>query len=95
MLPLVLGVVFDDEVVAHDHQVSVFVSVLQGAAENVAEGIEAGSALAIGVVNLESGALVKEFEEVHSLDNVSDRILLLGNVSLELAHVSSANNTFD
>lgn len=95
MLPLVLLLVLNDEVVLHNNQVTIVLSVLQGNSKDVAEDIEAGSSLTLSVVHFQSSAAVKELEEVHSLNNFTQSLILKDAVSAMLHKVSTSKNSFD
>lgn len=95
MAPLVLLLVLNSEVVAHDDKISVLISVLESATKDVSEDVEAWSAFALSVVKDKRCSTVKELEEVHSLDDSADDEILLLLVAVVVSHVGSGDDSFD
>ena len=95
VLPLFLLLVLEGEIVAHDDKVTVLVRVLESDARDVSEGVEAGSSLALGIVDFECGGSVKELEEVESLDDRANGLLLEVLVSAQVAHIGPREHPFD
>lgn len=90
MLPLLLLLVFHGEVVAHHDEVTVLVRVLKRHTKDVSKGVKTGSPLALRIIDLECCSAVEEFEEVHSLDDLSDGLLLKTLVPSQVPHIGAA-----
>lgn len=95
MLPLVLLLVLNGEVVAHHNEVTVFLSVLKGNTKDVSKDIKTGSPLALRIIDLKCCSAIEEFEEVQSLDDLSDGLLLKTLVSSKVSHIGTAEHTLD
>jgi len=76
VLPLVLLLVLEREIVAHHNEVSVLVCVLQSHSQDVSESVETGSSLTLSIVHLKCCGAVEELQEVQSLDNSADSLFL-------------------
>ena len=64
VLPLLLLLVLESEIVAHHDKVSVLISVLKSDSQDVSEGIQARASFALRIINLKRRGTVKELEEV-------------------------------
>lgn len=95
VLPLVLLLVFQHEVVAHHDQVSIVVSVFECATKNVSKYVQTGSSLTLVVVDLHSGVAIEELEEVHCLDNATDGVFFLGLIASKVSVVCPADHALD
>jgi len=95
VFPLLLLLVLQREVVAHDNKITIILSVLEGYTEDVSKDIKTGSLLALRVNTLHSCGVVEEFEEVHGLDDATNSFLLHRLISSKVAHVSAADHALD
>jgi len=95
VLPLVLLLVLENKVVAHNNKVTVMFSVLQGSTKDVTESIETGTSRALGIVSFDGRAGVEEFEEMHGLYDAPNCIFFRNLITFVVTHVSSLKDTFD
>ncbi len=95
MLPLILLLVLEHKIVAHNHKVAVIFRVLQGSSKDVTESIETRTSRALSIVSFDGRVGIKEFEEMHSLYDASNCIFFRNLITLVVAHVSSLKHTFD
>jgi len=63
-------------------------SVLKSHTQDVAESIETRTSLALSIVSFDSRIAVEEFQEVHSLENGANSLLLISLDIFVVAHVS-------
>ena len=95
LLPLVLLLVFDRKSVAHHDKISVLVCVLQSYTQDVAEGIQTGSSIALVVDDFQGCPVIENLEEVQSLDDASDRFLLKHCIASVVPIVGPAEDSLD
>lgn len=63
-------------------------SVLKSHTQDVAESIETRTSLALSIVSFDSRIAVEEFQEMHSLENGANSLLLISLDIFVVAHVS-------
>lgn len=63
-------------------------SVLKSHSQDVAESIETRTSLALSIVSFDSRIAVEKFQEVHSLENGANSLLLISLDIFVVAHVS-------
>ena len=63
-------------------------SVLKSHTQDVAESIETRTSLALSIVSFDSRIAVEKFQEVHSLENGANSLLLISLDIFVVAHVS-------
>ena len=78
---------------AHDYQVSVYLTVGHLLCHHVTEGVKAGPSLSFAIYNVKRG-IREEAKEVHGLDNAAERIRCSSFVSFQVLCVGPAQQAF-
>ena len=71
------------------------IRMLQSDTQDIAEGIQAGSAITFIIVNFQGSLAIEKFEEVEGLDDASDGFLLKNLIASVVSEVSATEHSFD
>ena len=93
VLPSLFLLVFDNEIVAHNDQVSIVRSVLHASRHHIHETVQAGSAFTFRSLGRKVVGIFVEAEEAHRLYNLDRGVLDQFSVAIEVAEINFLDHT--